>query len=365
MPLEQEINDQRKLIRADGYQMSIGEISNMYRDGDLDIHPAFQRFFRWEQVQKSNWIESLLLGIPTPSIFVAQRKDGVWDVVDGLQRLSTIFEFMGILKDPKGDTLPPLELSGTQYLPSLEGATWSTGPNAMPEELQRFLKREKLDVKIVKRESDESTKYELFQRLNTGGSSLSNQELRNCIIVSVDPEFFEWLFKLSQEPAFVDSVSLPDRMMQEQFDIELVLRFILFRNIELEELSSIKSISDFITKKLINLLNDPDFDQDRESEIFKSAIGLANDALGEDAFRKYSLDKEKFTGPFLQSAFEIIAMGLGYEDNEPSRGKSPAEISDIILGELWSDPTKVVSRTGESAVARLPRTLRIGREIFE
>src|SRR5262249_30131097 len=100
--------------------MSIGELANMYRDGDLDIHPAFQRFFRWDANQKSRWIESLLLGIPTPSVFVAQRKDGVWDVVDGLQRLSTIFEFMGILRDDKGQLKPPLVLEGTRYLPSLE-----------------------------------------------------------------------------------------------------------------------------------------------------------------------------------------------------------------------------------------------------
>src|SRR6478672_9756366 len=105
MSLQKEIDTQRRQIKADGYPISIGELASMYKEGDLDIHPAFQRFFRWDIDQKSRWIESILLGIPTPSVFVAQRKDGVWDVVDGLQRLSTIFEFMGILKNREGSTL--------------------------------------------------------------------------------------------------------------------------------------------------------------------------------------------------------------------------------------------------------------------
>src|SRR5438128_53203 len=97
--LQAEIDSRRKEIKTDSYPMSIGELANLYRDGELDIHPEFQRFFRWSDFQKSRWIESVLLGIPLPSIFVAQREDGVWDVVDGLQRLSTLFQFMGLLRD--------------------------------------------------------------------------------------------------------------------------------------------------------------------------------------------------------------------------------------------------------------------------
>ena len=98
MALQDEIIFKKKDISTDGYPMSIGELINLYKDGELDIHPEFQRFFRWTPTQRTKLIESILLGIPIPSIFVSQRKDGVWDVVDGLQRLSTIFEFIGILK---------------------------------------------------------------------------------------------------------------------------------------------------------------------------------------------------------------------------------------------------------------------------
>ena len=126
MGLDQEIRDRSAEVHSDGYSMSIGEIVNLYRDGELDIHPEFQRFYRWSAEQKSRLIESILLGIPLPSIFVSQREDGVWDVVDGLQRLSTILELIGELRNENGDRLPALTLTRTKYLPSLEGMEWKS-----------------------------------------------------------------------------------------------------------------------------------------------------------------------------------------------------------------------------------------------
>lgn len=96
MSLAEEIDARRRAIKTDGYSMSIGEIMNLYQNKELNINPNFQRMFRWRAEQKTRFIESILLGIPVPSIFVSQREDGVWDVIDGLQRLSTLFEFAGI-----------------------------------------------------------------------------------------------------------------------------------------------------------------------------------------------------------------------------------------------------------------------------
>src|SRR4028119_390265 len=124
MSLQGEIDLVRAQVRTDGYPVSIGEWLSIYEKGEVDIHPEFQRFFRWSNRQKSRLIESIFLGIPIPQVFVAQRPDGVWDVVDGLQRLSTIFQFTGILKDEDGHLLPPLVLDATKYLPSLAGKVW-------------------------------------------------------------------------------------------------------------------------------------------------------------------------------------------------------------------------------------------------
>ena len=120
MPLNEEIDSMRKEIRTDGYGMSIGEWISLYENKEIDIHPEFQRFYRWTEIQKSNLIESILLGIPIPPIFVSQRKDGIWDVIDGLQRLSTLYQFVGILRDENENNIEPLKLEKTKYLPSLE-----------------------------------------------------------------------------------------------------------------------------------------------------------------------------------------------------------------------------------------------------
>jgi hypothetical protein len=128
MALQAEIDNKRKDIYTESYPMSIGELISLYADNEMDIHPEFQRFFRWTQLQKSKLIESILLGIPIPPIFVSQRIDGVWDVIDGLQRLSTIFEFVGVLRNEDKDLVPPSTLTETSYLPSLSGKRWEN-PN--------------------------------------------------------------------------------------------------------------------------------------------------------------------------------------------------------------------------------------------
>ena len=238
--LEEEVDEQRRSIRTDGYPMSINELATMYKDDELELHPEFQRFYRWSDEQKSRLIESLLLGIPIPSFFVYQRPDGVWDVIDGLQRLSAIFQLMGILKDVDDDPVPPLTLTGTKYLPTLYNRTWGTNeadPSGLGGDLQRVLKRSKLDIKIVLRESDADTRLELFQRLNSGGTELSAQELRNCMILMVRPELLETFREFASHSSFVETVGLSDRNLEEQYDVELIVRFVVLRKRTTEAVS--------------------------------------------------------------------------------------------------------------------------------
>jgi uncharacterized protein with ParB-like and HNH nuclease domain len=176
MSLQEQIEKSRKEIHSDGYAMSIGELMSMYDADELDIHPEFQRFYRWSNSQKSKLIESILIGIPLPSIFVAQREDGVWDVIDGLQRLSTIFELAGVLRDEEGKKLAALTLEKTKYLPAMDGKVWSSefGDTHLDQAQRLYIKRAKIDVKIIKKESTQSSKYEMFQRLNTGGPPVAD-----------------------------------------------------------------------------------------------------------------------------------------------------------------------------------------------
>ena len=368
MSLDQEIEAQRAEIRSDGYSMSIGELISLYRDDELDIHPEFQRFFRWSDEQKSRLIESILLGIPIPSIFVSQRGDGVWDVIDGLQRLSTIFELVGVLKNEKGETLEPLTLKKTKYLPSMDGKKWDD------DDLSTFIgnanrliiRRSKLDVKIILRESSESSKYELFQRLNTGGSQLSDQEVRNAVLLMINPDAYHWISSLGEDENFQNCIALSERLLSERYDLELVTRFLVFRNIEENELRSVGNIGEFLTDRISEIAQSDDFQATREKEetAFKSTFTCLANSLEERSFRKYDLVKGKHLGGFLISAFESIALGIGhnvasYDSNMPLQ-----KIEDTGKG-LWSN-AEFLSHNGSGVDtrARLRFNIPLGRQLF-
>jgi hypothetical protein len=222
--LVKEIEDAKRLVKTDAYQMSVGELVNMYKDGELIINPDFQRLFRWEIGQKSKLIESILLGIPLPSIFVFEKDDAKWELIDGLQRVSTLLEFVGVLHDPASNKLePPTALAATKYLPSLDKVVWEKS-NTIPDipldeqrplsaPLQLTIRRSRLSVEILKRPSSNETKYDLFQRLNAGGTQANAQELRNVIVIMVNPAYHQMMRELSQGPSYVTVLSAsPDQL---------------------------------------------------------------------------------------------------------------------------------------------------------
>jgi hypothetical protein len=238
-----EIEIAQRTVTTDSYQMSIGEIVNMYKDTELIISPVFQRLFRWELSQKSRLIESILIGIPLPSIFVYELPSGKWELVDGLQRVSTLLEFMGLLEDPDGGAKlkPPSILESTKYLPSLHNTVWEESEaiadtpvheqNALPKNLQLTIRRSRISVEILKRPSDAHTKYELFQRLNGGGSIANAQELRNCIIVMVNEQFFDKLREFTKWDIFDALFRVSDDQRRQQRNIEFLTRFLVYRYI--------------------------------------------------------------------------------------------------------------------------------------
>lgn len=365
MGLQDEIDKMRSEIRTDDYAMSIGEWISLYQNAEIDIHPEFQRFFRWNNYQKTRLIESILLGIPIPIIFVAQREDGIWDVVDGLQRLSTIFQFVGLLHDEAGKAVDPLILDSTDYLPSLAGKVWHDpqNPERSLTQVQRLqIKRAKLSVSIILKESDQRSKYDLFQRLNTGGALLSDQEVRNCVAVMIDRTFFQFMQDLSKNVDFRETVALTDRSIEQQFDMELVLRFLVFRRLDEQSLFRRGDLSKFLYDNMIILAEDKSYDRRAEEEAFRSTFSILASALGSDSFRRYDSARKRFTGGFLISAFEVVALGLAYNyEKWISRGD---EIVNAVK-ELWSnDEFRDASGAGVRASTRIPRVIPLGRRLF-
>ena len=367
MTLNEEIDLRRREIRTDGYSMSIGEWISLYEKGELDIHPEFQRFYRWSETQKTNLIESILLGIPVPPIFVSQRQDGVWDVVDGLQRLSTIFQLLGILKDEKNKLVEPLVLRATKYLPSLDGLRWDNAKqpkNALPPEAQLSLKRSKIAVSIILKESDENAKYDLFQRLNTGGSELSPQEVRNCLLVMVNKRMYEWLRTLSQFESFKDVTALSDRPLEEAYDIEVVLRFMVLHSLSDKDLKTIGDVGIFLTERMMELARNKTFSYKLNEKVFKDTFDILAASVGDGAFKRFNITKKRHEGGFLLSQFEVVGLGVGYNVRNNTLTK-PGGISKKIQS-IWSDSNYTDwAGSGITASRRLPRLAPLGRNLFK
>jgi hypothetical protein len=367
MSLENEITERSQEILTDAYAMSIGELVSLYRDGELEIHPEFQRFFRWTVQQKSRFVESLLLGIPIPSIFVSQTETGTWDVVDGLQRISTVLELMGMLKGQDEELLPPLVLEGTRYLPTLEKKVWvhpGEGQEELPQVAKLKIKRSRFDIKIVLNSSDSKSKYELFQRLNTGGSLATDQEVRNCILLMVNRDFYQRLVTLKEDPNFQNCIPISDRQKEEQYDMELVVRFVTLWDMAESDLRDIREVGTFITEKIIAIAEDPEYQLERTETAFRDTFRILANSLGEDSFKKYNRDKGCPSGPVLISMFEIVCLGLAYNSQQDN-----FEISEEKLGaiqeSLWDNP-QFVSGTGSGirASTRLPITIPMGRNSY-
>lgn len=363
MSLQDEVAAARKEIKSDGYDMSLGEIINLYKDDELKIDPEYQRLFRWDQTRKTRFIESLLLGIPVPPIFVFQDRSGVWELIDGLQRMSTIFQLVGILRDEGKERLV---LEGTNYLPSLAGKAWKGLPNdpdsALDKSLQIQIKRARMRVEILQPESDPTAKFELFQRLNTGGAGLTQQEVRNCVAVMIDKSFFAWLNSLASDTHFFHTTAQTETALEGQMGVELALRLLAFAHVPYDKNLD---VHEYLDNSLITLATSEDFDRDAEGKRFRDTFGFLDEALGDSAFKRW--DGVAFKGKFLMSVFEVMAYGV-YANVEALRSLDAAEREIVLQNKaksLWQNKTfEKYSGAGVRGSTRLVNLLPMAPEFL-
>jgi hypothetical protein len=369
MPLDQEIHAARKTIVSDGYDMSVGELISLYSSDELQISPAFQRLFRWDPTRKTRFVESLLLGLPIPPIFVYQQKDGTWELIDGLQRVSTILEFVGKLKNQADGNqfAPATVLEGTRLLPSLAGKRWA-GDAANSDESgsigvsqQLTIKRARLRVEILKNESDPKAKYELFQRLNTGGAALTSQEVRNCIAIMLNKSLHDWLIKMASYPPFVKTINQTDAAIEQQIQPELVLRFLAFRTIEY---SGKLDVHEYLDDALFQVARDDKLSLDAETLVFEKTFSLLERALSDNAFKRW--DGSKFSGKFLMSHYEVIGTGVAQNLAEIEKLENPEQYVEDRAKCLPQEPVfQKYSGAGVRGTSRLTNLLPLAKSYFK
>lgn len=204
-------------IRVDTKPFSLHQIYEMINRGDINLTPDFQRNLVWDNQRKSRLIESILMRIPLPIFYFAQDDEGRISVVDGLQRLSTIREFMN----------NELVLKNLEYLDSKCGGKTYTNANpknAIDAKYFRWFNMTQITVNVIDPSSPFRLKYDIFRRINTGGQPLNSQEIRNCL--SSDA-LRKALREMANLQSFKEATgwSIKDVRMEAQ---ELALRFILF-----------------------------------------------------------------------------------------------------------------------------------------
>lgn len=329
--LVDEIQLTRKKIAREGYDMSIGEIASIYESDELVISPPYQRLFRWKPEQKARFIESIFLNVPIPSIFVFTRPDGKWELVDGLQRVSTCLEFMGKLRRD-GILANKFVCDGTALVPSLGGVFWpstdeeiSGAPNGLPPELQLNFKRGRMRVEILGPDTDPDVRFELFQRLNSGGSTLSEQEVRSCIIYSVNSDAFDVLKEFAENVDLRALVRPSQRQLDEQYVVELIVRIVCLRHIKFDNRMD---VHEYLNRAIVEICRNQSFDWIGEGKILAKAFAFIKDAIGTDSFRK--------AGHFSLGLFEFISLGTAQMF---ARGAAiPKKKYSSLYNELLDDP---------------------------
>jgi hypothetical protein len=364
--LKSEIEEAKRTVTTDRVSVSVGEVSTMYKNHELNILPDFQRLFRWSIDKKSNFIESILIGIPVPPVFVFETDQGTWELVDGLQRISTILEFMGLLRDVDNPgQFSRSVLSETKYLPSLKGVAWDAENQCevtLEKSLQLFFRRARLDFEILKHPSDPTTKYDLFQRLNRGGAYANEQEVRTCSMVLADENFTNTLKIISSQYIFQNLFKVTEEQRQKQKDLEYVVRMIVHtfvdydRNMDIEE---------FLSGGILEVIETGK--QQEAIDTVKWVIETLWRVGGEDALLPAAIRNEGVGGGrrFSLRALEVIAVGIARNcDAISARQDSDDFIRHKIAGFWRHQIAADLSGAGIRGTTRIQRSIPFGQQWF-
>lgn len=269
-------------IRVEPSTMSLRQVYDMIMDEDINLSPDFQRNAIWDNRRKCRLIESILLRIPLPVFYFSADKEGKLSVVDGLQRLTAIKEFM----DNK------LPLSALEYLDSCVGCTYNNGNNKLDERLYRRFNLTQITINIIDSSSPTRVKYDIFRRLNTGGRPLNAQELRNCLASNA---LRKTLKEMAQSETFKNATtrSISDERMEAQ---ECALRFMYFRYLQKHHRNGIEGYSGIMDVDLDAFVDqvssDKNFPYDEYIKDYERAMTNAQYLFGRHAFRKVYKETE-------------------------------------------------------------------------
>jgi hypothetical protein len=273
--------------------MSVFQYIRKYKQKQLIIDPDFQRNFVWKPKQKSMFIESIILNFPLPPFYLNQDKNGDLIIIDGLQRTTTLIEFLA----------DHFVLSDLEALPGFNGSYFS----GLPTEIQSKIEDKKLLLYILKPSTPTAVIYDMFNRINTGGTQLNRQEVRNCIFKG---ESTRLLKTLAQEDIFKKAIDfgISDKRMKAR---EAILRYLAFKIKDYRNYNG--DMSEFIedAMKQINQMDRPKIDALKTD--FKRAMQITFNLFGKKNFR---IPSDKTRGTVNIAVLESVSLFFSNVDDE-------------------------------------------------
>lgn len=292
-------NDDLYNISSWGADLSFRELVFMYDDGEL-LKPELQRKYVWSKNEASRFIDSILLGLPVPSIFLAKEKDEKKLIVDGYQRIMTVYDF---IKGEFSDTKKTFRLSNNEII----NEKWrGKSFDELSDDEKRRIRSTTIHAIIFEQKypKNDTGMYQVFERINTSGKVLKPQEIRNCVYQG---NFNTLLFLLNKDENWRKILNKPED--SRMYDLELILRFFAIRNLQ-EEKHDIKQINllKYLNEYMGKYRNIDENESNKMKEDFQKITKLFNEELGKNSFRNYSLTNHAFSTKINPAIFDALCV---------------------------------------------------------
>ena len=312
--LERKYREQMRQIVTQKIDLPVSALPAML-DGQIKLNPEFQRRDRWDTVRQSRLIESLFMNVPIPPVFLGEDEYGHYVVLDGRQRLTAIKDFLN----------NTLTLQKLEVWDNLNGKIYQ---DLIKKGFDKHLTRRFIPAVVILKESSPAVKYDVFDRLNTGGVKANEMEIRNAVFRG---EFSKLLHDLSANEKFRKMWNIPVdesqaenvEMYKQMEDLHLVLRFFALRDRSSMSMKFKDHLSDFMQRRNNEYNDNPEL-KENDKETFINAINNSWTVFGEDAFLKPANDNGKRYRSFPLSDAVMISMS----------SIEPSHITDRNIGRI-------------------------------
>ena len=332
--MQTELNDNNtKKVYTETIDFSLREIKEMFDNGEIEPQPDYQRDYIMDDSKASKLIESTLLKIPIPTVYLCEEQGGEFSIIDGQQRLTSFVRFL------KNE----FKLKGLEQYPELNGKYFKE----IGKNLQQVINTTKIHTIEILKESQE-LKYEIFARLNQGSTSLKPQELRNCI--------YRGSFNQMLENIASTNTNLPilfcteNRRKNYQ---ELILRYFAMKNFQNYGNSLTKTLNNYMAKHQ----NESKEELQKMKLEFNSKIEIIKQYIGNDAFCAYDRSKGVISNKFSGSVYDSIVIGFSMFNNNDIIAHGDEIRTQLMLmkttDEKYMEDTYVATGTKASVVGRI------------